>query len=140
MSIYFLNCGSMRPYFPPVKNGVTCLLVETNHGPVLVDTGLGTQDYQNPGRRMNFFLKMMRSKRDINETALYQLGRLGYKREDVRHIIQTHLHLDHAGGLSDFPGAQVHVHNQNTITSCRIAVGNMSLIIGDTNRIGCCTS
>ena len=100
----------MRPYFPPVENGATCFLIETNHGPVLVDTGLGTQDYLNPGRRMDFFLKMMRSKRDINETALYQLRRLGYKREDVKHIIQTHLHLDHAGGLPDFPRAQVHVY------------------------------
>lgn len=109
MSMYFLNCGSMRPYFPPVENGVTCLLIETNHGPVLVDTGFGTQDYLGPGRRMSFFLKMMRSQRDVNETALYQLQRLGYKREDVKHIIQTHLHLDHAGGLPDFPDAQVHV-------------------------------
>lgn len=110
MSVYFLNCGSMHPYFPPVENGVTCLLIETNHGPVLADTGLGIQDYHNPDRRMNFFLKMMRSKRDINETALYQIQRLGYKREDVKHIIQTHLHLDHAGGLRDFPEAQVHVY------------------------------
>ena len=100
----------MRPYFPSVENGVTCFLIETNHGPVLVDTGLGTQDYLNPGRGMNFFLKMMRSERDINETALYQLQRLGYQQEDVKHIIQTHLHLDHAGGLSDFPDAQVHVY------------------------------
>jgi len=58
---------------------------------------------------MRFFLTMMRSERDVNETALHQVQRLGYKPEDVRHIIQTHLHLDHAGGLSDFPGAQVHV-------------------------------
>jgi len=100
----------MRPYFPPVENGITCFLIETNHGPVFVDTGLGTQDYLNPGRGMNFFLKMMRSKRDVNETALYQLQRLGYKREDVKHIIQTHLHLDHAGGLPDFPDVKVHVH------------------------------
>jgi len=100
----------MRPYFPPVENGVTCFLVETNQGPVLVDTGFGTQDYTNPGRRMDVFLKAMRSERDINETALYQIQRLGYKREDVKHIIQTHLHLDHAGGLSDFPHAQVHVY------------------------------
>jgi len=99
----------MRPYFPPVENGITCLLIETNHGPVLVDTGLGTQDYQNPGGRMNFFLKMMRSERNINETALYQIQRLGYKHEDVKHIIQTHLHLDHAGGLPDFPKAHIHV-------------------------------
>jgi len=110
MSVYFLNCGSMRPYFPHVENGVTCLLIETNQGPVLVDTGLGIQDYLHPGKRMSFFLKMMRSERHVNETALHQIQQLGYKREDVKHIIQTHLHLDHAGGLPDFPNAQVHLY------------------------------
>jgi len=58
---------------------------------------------------MSFFLAMMRSKRDARETALHQIQRLGYKPEDVKHILQTHLHLDHAGGLADFPNAQVHV-------------------------------
>jgi glyoxylase-like metal-dependent hydrolase (beta-lactamase superfamily II) len=109
MTIYFLNCGTMRPYFPAVQNGVTCFLVETTQGPVLVDTGFGTRDYLAPNRSMSFFLRMMRSKRDVSETAYHQVQRLGYKPEDVRHIIQTHLHLDHAGGLVDFPGAQVHV-------------------------------
>lgn len=109
MTIHFLNGGTMRPYFPPVKNGVTCLLVETNQGPVLVDSGFGTRDYLAPNRSMKFFLSMMRSRRDVNETALYQVQRLGYKPEDVNYILQTHLHLDHAGGLADFPHAQVHV-------------------------------
>lgn len=36
--------------------------------------------------------------------------KLGYKVEDVKHIVLTHLHLDHAGGLPDFPGAAVHVY------------------------------
>jgi glyoxylase-like metal-dependent hydrolase (beta-lactamase superfamily II) len=29
----------------------------------------------------------------------------------VTHILTTHLDLDHAGGLSDFPTAEVHVHS-----------------------------
>jgi hypothetical protein len=33
----------------------------------------------------------------------------GIQTEDVKHIIQTHLHLDHAGGLLDFPHAHIHV-------------------------------
>ena len=109
MTIHFLNCGSMRPYFPPVVNGVTCFVVETNQGPILVDTGFGTRDYLSPNRSMKLFLNLMRSARDVNETAFHQVQRLGYKPEDVKHIIQTHLHLDHAGGLADFPHAQVHV-------------------------------
>jgi len=109
MGIRFLNCGTIRPYFPKVEAGVTCLLVETNQGPVLVDTGLGTRDYLAPTGLMKFFLGMMRSMRDGNETAIQQIQRLGYTPEDIKHIIQTHLHLDHAGGLPDFPHAQVHV-------------------------------
>ena len=99
----------MRPYFPRVINGVTCFLVETNQGPVLVDTGFGTHDYVSPNRSMKFFLTLMRSARNVNETAFHQVQRLGYRPDNVKHIIQTHLHLDHAGGLSDFPHAQVHV-------------------------------
>ena len=109
MTIHFLNCGTMRPYFPRVENGVTCFLIETNQGPVLVDTGFGTRDFLTPTRSMKVFLNLMRSPRNVNETALHQLRRLGYKREDVKHIIQTHLHIDHAGGLPDFPHTQVHV-------------------------------
>ena len=109
MTIHFLNCGSMRPYFPRVINGVTCFLVETNQGPVLVDTGFGTHDYVSPNRSMKFFLTLMRSARNVNETAFHQVQRLGYGPDNVKHILQTHLHLDHAGGLSDFPHAQVHV-------------------------------
>ena len=90
----------MRPYFPPVENGVTCLLVDTNQGPVLVDTGFGTRDYLSPTRSMKLFLTLMRASRDVNETAIHQVQRLGFKQEDVKHIIQTHLHLDHAGGYS----------------------------------------
>ena len=109
MTVHFLNCGTMRPYFPRVENGITCLLFETNLGLVLVDSGLGLQDYLHPTKGMNLFLNLMRSPRDVHETALYQMRRIGYKAEDLRHIIQTHLHIDHAGGLRDFPHAQVHV-------------------------------
>jgi glyoxylase-like metal-dependent hydrolase (beta-lactamase superfamily II) len=110
MPIHFLNCGTMRPYFPPVQNGVTCLLVETNQGLVLVDTGLGLADLLHPGRRMRLLTAAMRSPRDIRETALQQVKRLGHSPDEVHHIVMTHLHLDHAGGLPDFPRARVHLY------------------------------
>lgn len=108
MAIHFLNCLAIRPYFPRLIGGVTCVLVETNHGPVLVDAGIGTQDYQSPGL-MRVFLKAMRARFDPRETALRQVQRLGYEPEDVKHIIMTHMHLDHAGGLPDFPHADIHI-------------------------------
>ena len=110
MSIRILNCGTIRPYFPRVEGGITCLLVETNLGLVLVDTGFGIGDYLRPGFKMRFFTRALRSPRDVNETAHAQIQRLGYKVSEVRHIIMTHLHLDHAGGLPDFPQAKVHIY------------------------------
>jgi glyoxylase-like metal-dependent hydrolase (beta-lactamase superfamily II) len=52
---------------------------------------------------------MLRASLSHEETVAHQIDRRGFKREDVRDIIITHLDLDHAGGLSDFPAARVHV-------------------------------
>ncbi|MBN1265563.1 MAG: MBL fold metallo-hydrolase [Anaerolineales bacterium] len=46
---------------------------------------------------------------DPEEAAVRQIIRLGYQPEDVHHIILTHMHFDHCGGLPDFPDAIVHV-------------------------------
>ena len=99
----------MTPYFPRMQVIVYCLLVETNEGLLLVDTGFGTGDCTRPPRLMRIFAAYVGAPLDINQTAARQVQRLGYSAGDVRHVVLTHLHLDHAGGLVDFPSAQVHV-------------------------------
>jgi glyoxylase-like metal-dependent hydrolase (beta-lactamase superfamily II) len=87
-----------------------CLLVEAGSELVLVDTGLGLLDYSKPSFKMRVFFSIDRVKRDPEESAIRQVVKLGYSPKDVRHIILTHLHLDHCGGLPDFPWAKVHVY------------------------------
>jgi glyoxylase-like metal-dependent hydrolase (beta-lactamase superfamily II) len=114
VKVHHLNCGTMRPrgarLFAPSLAEVpcNCLLLETDDQLVLVDTGLGTMDMDDPGRlgRSNALLN---ARPDLEQTALRQVRRLGLRRDDVRHIICTHLDRDHAGGLVDFPDASVHV-------------------------------
>ncbi|HEV2669495.1 MAG TPA: MBL fold metallo-hydrolase [Gemmatimonadales bacterium] len=71
-----------------------CLLVEHDDGLVLIDTGLGNKEdakftgiygVQNQGANGRTQL----------EDAL---GALGHTPDDVRWVINTHLHFDHAGG------------------------------------------
>lgn len=88
-----------------------CLLIETNDGLVLVDTGLGTADVERPKERLpTFFLRLTGPRLSRAETALAQIEQLGFSAGDVRHIVPTHLDVDHAGGLGDFPAARVHVY------------------------------
>lgn len=109
MRVYHLNCGSMSPYFPRTQAIVYCLLVETNDGLVLVDSGFGLKDYSDPTPLMRAFTFLLGVPCDVEETAARQITKLGFAIEDVKHIVLTHLHLDHAGGLPDFADAKVHV-------------------------------
>lgn len=88
-----------------------CVLVETHDGLVLIDTGLGLADIDRPDERLGkSTLASLGPRLDREETAAYQVERLGFKRKDVRHILLTHLDVDHAGGLTDFPEATVHLY------------------------------
>jgi glyoxylase-like metal-dependent hydrolase (beta-lactamase superfamily II) len=109
MRIFHLNCGTISARLTPAEAIIYCLLVETNQGLLLVDTGIGLEDYSQPTRIMNVFMWLMGMPRDPGETAARQILKLGYAIEDVRHIVLTHMHLDHAGGLRDFPKASVHI-------------------------------
>ena len=88
-----------------------CLLVATERdGLVLIDTGFGTRDVEGHTKLSRSFRNLVGPTLDPAETALAQVRALGHRPEDVRHLIVTHLDLDHAGGLVDFPNAKVHLH------------------------------
>lgn len=100
----------VTPGIGPGKLVCHCLLIETEQGLVLVDTGLGTKDVEAPRPRLaEPFLDTLRPRLWESETALWQIEMRGFRREDVRHIILTHLDFDHAGGIGDFPNATVHL-------------------------------
>jgi glyoxylase-like metal-dependent hydrolase (beta-lactamase superfamily II) len=111
-SIKHLNCVTMSPRAPgamtPDRMVAHCLLVEGPNGLTLVDTGFGTADIAE--KRMGRpFIALMGAALDPAKTAVAQVLAAGYQVEDVTDIVVTHLDLDHAGGLGDFPKAKVHV-------------------------------
>jgi glyoxylase-like metal-dependent hydrolase (beta-lactamase superfamily II) len=116
MRIHHLDCATLctaagRFAVGPDHPGLVChcLLLETEAGLVLVDSGIGTHDVHRPDRLGRAFLHLVRPLLDPERTAVRQIERLGFSAADVRHVVLTHLDVDHAGGLSDFPHAKVHV-------------------------------
>jgi glyoxylase-like metal-dependent hydrolase (beta-lactamase superfamily II) len=119
-AVRHINCATMRPLGGPLVGArglgrgrmvAHCLVVETaRDGVVLVETGFGTRDIAGATGITRAFLRVVAPALDPSEPAIAQLAALGYAPADVRHVVVTHLDVDHAGGLADFPHARVHVH------------------------------
>jgi glyoxylase-like metal-dependent hydrolase (beta-lactamase superfamily II) len=94
------------------------IIEHPKHGVILWDTGVNHAvadpetaiQHWGPGMREAFGMT-----RFTREDAIdAQLPRLGLRTEDVRYVIYSHLHLDHAGGMSYFPQA-IHVIQRDEI-------------------------
>ena len=115
MTIHHLSCATLRPHgtiggrLSPARMVAHCLVVERPGGLLLVDTGFGTGDIADPRRLGRPFVALLRPELRPAETARAQVKALGHRVEDVTDIALTHLDLDHAGGIGDFPRARVHV-------------------------------
>jgi glyoxylase-like metal-dependent hydrolase (beta-lactamase superfamily II) len=121
MHVHHLNCGTMCPRpagliqaqgggVGPTRLVCHCLLLELESGWALVDSGLGTRDVAHAKQRLGgAFVSFVAPTLDVSECAVTQLAKLGIKASDVRTLLPTHLDLDHAGGISDFPEATVHL-------------------------------
>jgi len=110
MTIHFLNTFTCNARFPRHwKTGLLSFLIESEQGLILVDTGLGTEVYANPSPFTRVFRVITDMPFDAHEAAIYQIRQLGYKAEELRHIVLTHMHFDHISGLADFPHAKVHL-------------------------------
>src|SRR2546429_70873 len=71
-----------------------CLLVEHDDGLVLVDTGLGNKE----GEKFKDIYGVVNEGKDGRTQLEDALAELGHAPAEVRWVIDTHLHFDHAGG------------------------------------------
>jgi N-acyl homoserine lactone hydrolase len=75
-------------------------------GPILIDTGLHPSCATDLGASMGRAAKLIYRVRMEHDQALrFQLARRGVEPSEVRVVIMTHMHFDHASAISEFPGA-----------------------------------
>ncbi|MFI8361520.1 N-acyl homoserine lactonase family protein [Streptomyces sp. NPDC085612] len=97
----------------PVTVPSTVAVIEhATHGLLLFDTGINhrvadpeaAEAHWGPGLRTAYGAEGFTRAHAVDA----QLERLGYRLDEVRYVLYSHLHLDHAGGMTYFPHA-VHV-------------------------------
>lgn len=92
---------------------ITAWVIEHPEGIIVIDTGenyraVSDPNYFNCDPGTNFFYRsFLRLTLTPQDEIGAQLQRLGLATNDVRWVIQTHLHGDHMGGLNYFPKSQV---------------------------------
>jgi glyoxylase-like metal-dependent hydrolase (beta-lactamase superfamily II) len=136
MKIYFLATGFgsvakglfvQGAGLKTVRFPILSVLIERDHDLVLFDTGIGTriEEEMQPSiywGNLFFHRWVMRTRFDPRRDALvHQLPRLGFNPSDVKHVILSHLHWDHAGGMRDFPQAHFIVGRKEWLFASQLA-------------------
>ncbi len=93
---------------------ILAYLIETANGRILYDVGCDYQKIANPQLNSHFFDPMRPlfepPKMTEEQRIPAYLQKLGLSHLDIDLVFLGHLHFDHAGGLCDLPGCEVHVH------------------------------
>ena len=100
---------------------IVAYLIETPNGRILYDVGCDYRKIATPALRAKFFDPMrpmfeppqMREEQRIPD----YLEKLGLAPKDIDIVFLGHLHFDHAGGLCDIPGCEVHVHCEELVAA-----------------------
>lgn len=83
-------------------------LIQHPKGNLLYDTGLPKELATEPNKCWgDLRVSVLSPSLKEDEYCVNSLAKLGLKPEDIKFIVQSHLHLDHTGGMADFPNATV---------------------------------
>lgn len=101
-----------------VNSPVTLFLIEHPQGIVLFDTGCHPDAMTSRWDENNRKRTPYRYSKD--NLLLEQIRQLGYSPDDVRYVVVSHLHEDHAGGLEFFPHSEIIVSDEELKQTLRL--------------------
>jgi len=118
MRIYAFHCGgeaadmaAFDPFDPEVGTKIDIpyffYLVRHEKGNVLFDSGAHPSLATDPRARLGDEADNWEIKMGPEDGVLDHLGKVGLGPGDISHVIHSHLHYDHAGGIEFFPDTPI---------------------------------
>jgi N-acyl homoserine lactone hydrolase len=102
-----------RGHGQTIEAPILAYLIETKHGRILYDVGCDYAKIADPALRDRYYdpevCPFGPPEMREEDRIPHHLARLGLTAADVDVVFVGHLHFDHAGGLCDVCGAEVHV-------------------------------
>jgi N-acyl homoserine lactone hydrolase len=92
---------------------VPAFLIEHPKGLVLFDTGLHPEVGTNAHARLGVVADIFASELEAGEEVAERLAAAGFAADRIEHVVLSHLHFDHAGGLETLRNARVVVQRRD---------------------------
>lgn len=96
-----------------IEAPILAYLIETKNGRILYDVGCDYSKINDPAKRAKYYnpevFEFGAPEMDEAQRLPNQLAKLGLSAADIDVVFLGHLHFDHAGGLCDLCGAEVHI-------------------------------
>jgi N-acyl homoserine lactone hydrolase len=115
MRLYVMSCGRIRgrktiflPETPKeqyMESPVPVFLITHPDGNVLFDTGPNPEVFEDPESVWGGIAKVFQPIGDKESSVVAQLEKIGLTPDEVKYVVNSHLHFDHAGGNRFFPRA-----------------------------------
>jgi N-acyl homoserine lactone hydrolase len=108
LELYLFDSGTLG--LGGVEVPVPFYLLRHPQGDVLVDGGNPLAVARDPHAHWGALADIFEVHMAEQQHCVAQLAGFGIGPDSVRYVVQTHLHIDHAGALGHFPDATVVVH------------------------------
>src|SRR5207302_506516 len=83
--------------------------VDTDHGWLLFDTGCDPRVRTDPEAVWGRLASAFRVVINDEDTQLARLESIGLVPKQIEHVVISHLHMDHAGGMQLFTRSRIHI-------------------------------
>ena len=123
LELFAVHCGGERgdmsvfdPFHPELGRKVVLpyfvYVVTHPDGVVLFDTGGHPDLISDPHRHLGPIADSIEVLMEPGDAVVDKLAEVGLKPRDIRHVVLSHLHYDHAGGIAFFPDATFHLQRR----------------------------